>query len=57
MFIGYFKLNREENFNIYYKNVQGYNLWHKDTFSPDCEDIAILDFTIKGKTYAEKRQI
>lgn len=55
MFIGYFKLNGEEHFGIYYKNSQGYDLWHKETFSPDCKDIAILDFTIKGKTYEEKK--
>ena len=55
MFIGFYRLDNEEHFDIYYKNKYGYDAWHKDTFSPTCEDIAILDFKIGGKTYQERK--
>lgn len=55
MFIGYFKLDNEEHFDIYYKNSLGYDLWHKETFSPLCEDIEMLDFKIGGKSYQERK--
>lgn len=55
MFIGFYRLNNEEHFNIYYKNRLGYEEWFKDTFSPNTEDITILDFTIRGKTYIERK--
>lgn len=55
MFIGVYKLDGQDNFNIYYKCREGYDEWHKDTFSPTCEDIAILDFKISGKTYRERQ--
>ena len=55
MFIGYYKLNEEEHFNIYYRNVYGCTKWLEDTFSPDCKDIKVLVFRIKGKTYQEKK--
>ena len=29
--------------------------WYKNTFSPETENIEILDFTIKGKNYNEKK--
>ena len=55
MFIGFYRLDDEEHFNIYYKNKNGYGAWYSDTFSPTCEDIAILDFKISGKTYQERQ--
>lgn len=56
MFIGFYRLDNEENFNIYYKNRYGYEEWSKDTFSPTCEDITTLDFKITGNNYAEKKE-
>lgn len=55
MFIGFYKLENKEYFNIYYKNKYGYEEWRKDTFSPLCEDIITLDFKISGKTYEERK--
>lgn len=55
MFIGFYRLNNKEYFNIYYKNKLGYEEWRKDTFSPLCKNIEILDFKISGKTYQEKQ--
>lgn len=55
MFIGFYRLNGEEHFDIYYKNIYGYTEWLEKTFSPECEDIATLDFKLKGKTYQEKK--
>ena len=50
MFLGFYMLDGKEHFNIYYKCREGYEAWHRDTFSPTCEDIATLDFKIGGKT-------
>lgn len=55
MFIGFYRLENEEYFDIYYKNKYGYEEWRKNTFSPDCEDITIFDFKISGKTYNERK--
>lgn len=56
MFIGYYELeNNEPYFNIYYKNKSGIEQWKKETFS-GVYNIEILDFTIKGKTYEEKKE-
>lgn len=56
MFIGYYELEKNKFFNIYYKNREGFRAWHADTFPPTCENINILNFTIKGKTYKEKQE-
>lgn len=29
--------------------------WHKDTFSPDCTNIQIIDFSIRGHNYAARK--
>ena len=55
MFIGVYTLEDKEYFNIYHKNIYGYTKWLEDTFSPDCENIKVLDFKLKGKTYEDKR--
>jgi len=55
MFIGIYTLENKTYNDIYFKECGGYNAFHHHTFSPDCEDIKILDFTIKGKTYEEKK--
>ena len=55
MFLGFYMLDGKEHFNIYYKCREGYEAWHRDTFSPTCEDIATLDFKIGGKTYQERK--
>lgn len=54
MFIGCFKLDGEEHCDIYYDG-NDIRLWNKRTFSPMCENIETLDFTIKGKTYQERK--
>ena len=54
MFIGKYELDGKTYFNIYYKNG-GYALWFEDTFSPNCENIEILDFKIGGKDYKERK--
>lgn len=41
---------------IYYKNSNGYREYCKDTFSPLIEDLRVLDLSVKGKTYEEKKQ-
>ena len=55
MFIGYYELENEQYNNIYYKNKLGYKLWKEDTFNPNTKNISLLDLTIKGKTYKERK--
>lgn len=57
MFIGVYTNDNfnTTNFNIYYKCGAGYEAWYKDTFSPATDIIGVLDFTIKGNTYEEKK--
>ena len=55
MFIGYYELENEQYNNIYYKNDLGYKLWKEDTFNPNTKNISLLDLTIKGKTYKERK--
>lgn len=54
MFIGCYKLDGKDYFDIYYDG-NDISLWNKRTFSPTCENIETLDFTIKGKTYKERK--
>ena len=55
MFIGYYKLENKENFNIYYNNIDGWYEWNSETFSPETKDIKLLLFKMKGKTYQERK--
>lgn len=56
MFIGFYRLNNEEHFDIYYKNIYGYDEWRKDTFSPLVKDIECLDLKVSGNTYQERKE-
>lgn len=55
MFIGVYTLEDKEYFNIYDKKNGGFNEWIRETWSPACENINILNFVIFGKTYQEKK--
>ena len=55
MFIGKYESDGETYANIYFKNKNGYEEWHNDTFSPLTENIETLDFKLSGKTYTEKQ--
>ena len=56
MFIGRYDIGTEHTYaNIYYKNKNGYKAWCEDTFSPDCENIQVLDFKIVGNDYQERK--
>lgn len=55
MFIGRYEIDGDVQFAIYYKNRYGYEQWFKDTFSPTSENIEVLNFEIKGKTYQERK--
>lgn len=55
MFIGCYEINGEPFYAIYYKNRYGYEEWCKETFSPNIENIRILDFKISGETYEERK--
>lgn len=55
MFIGKYTIYNETYSYIYYKNKYGYEQWFKDTCNMNVSDIEILDLSVKGKTYAEKK--
>ena len=55
MFIGIYTLDGKTYNNIYDKKNGGFQLWHSDTFSPECENIMTLDLSVIGKTYTDKK--
>lgn len=53
MFLARYKTQGKEYITLYvYKS---YEQFIKDTFSPDTEIITLIDFTIHGKTYQERK--
>ena len=56
MFIGYYEIEGKENFNLYYNCIEGWDLFHDDTFSPETKNIKILQFKIQGNNYREKQE-
>lgn len=55
MFMARFTIDNEEKFNLYYDNINGWNEFHKDTFSPLTKDLAILRLKVRGKNYQERK--
>lgn len=53
MFLARYKTQGKEHTNLYMH--KGYEQFIKDTFSPDTEIITLIDFTIHGKTYQERK--
>lgn len=51
MFLARYKTNNIEYIELY----TDYNKYHTDTFNPDTEIIAMIDFTIHGKTYNDRK--
>lgn len=54
MIIGKYEIDGKENAAIYYGS-KGMELFNIETFSPESKNIDLLSFTIKGKTYKEKK--
>lgn len=53
MFYGKYKDdNGIERGSLYYS----WKDWHADTFSPNCEVLDFIPFTISGKTYKERKE-
>lgn len=52
MFYGSYSLNGEKHAAIY----GSWDLFHRDTFNPLCEDITIIPFETHGKRYADRRE-
>ena len=55
MFIGKYELEGKEYYAIYDNTIEGWEEWHKDTFSPLCKNIEVLELKIGGKTYEERK--
>lgn len=56
MFLAKFNDEGQEKFYIYCDCFEGWQEFHKDTFSPLISDLEILKFSISGKTYKEKKE-
>ena len=57
MFLARYKTQGKEYIELYgcKYNCKHYEQFIKDTFSPDTEIITIIDFTIHGRTYQERK--
>lgn len=55
MFLGSYELDKKEYCYIYTNDIDGWNEFFKDTFSPLTKNIQTLVLQVKGKTYAEKK--
>lgn len=54
MFICKFELDNK-TYNGVFNSIREYYNYYKDTFSPLCKNIEVLDFKISGKTYRERQ--
>jgi len=52
MFYGSYVLDGKKHAAIYYS----WPLFHRDTFSPLCEEITVIPFETHGKSYADRRE-
>ena len=52
MFYGSYYLDGEKHAAIY----DSWDLFHRDTFSPLCEEITVIPFETHGKSYADRRE-
>jgi hypothetical protein len=55
MFLGKYTIDNKIYNYIYIKNNGGWLAWQNDTFSPDTQNQNILDFSVRGRTYAERK--
>ena len=55
MFLAKWNNNDKEEFYIYFKNSNGYRCFCQDTFSPLIENINVLDLSVKGSSYNERK--
>ena len=56
MFYAAFKDTKgERHANLYY-GLNGYTQYFKDTFPPDTEHLACIDFVVRGNSYAERKE-
>ena len=51
-FASYKDASGKEHANLYFNHEQFY----KDTFSPECEILQVIVFSISGKNYQERKQ-
>ena len=56
MFIAKWEIDNETINYIYANNGDGWNIFHRDTFSPQIKNIDILILRVSGETYEEKQE-
>lgn len=46
-----------DGYGIQHEQVyHNFDMWHRDTFSPDTNIITLIDFKLHGKTYSERKE-
>lgn len=55
MFLAKYELDNKEYNYIYCNNMNGWDQYHKDTFSPDTKDIELLILKVSGKNYEDRK--
>lgn len=55
MFLGKYTIENKTYSYIYIKDAGGWEAFESDTFSPDTKNIDILDFSVRGRTYEERK--
>lgn len=56
MFLAKYELDNKEYNYIYYNNRNGWEEYHKDTFSPYTKNMDLLILKVSGKNYEERKQ-
>lgn len=55
MFLARYTINNKSYNYVYIKKYGGFEAFQKDTSYPDTKNIDVLDFSIRGKTYKERK--
>ena len=55
MFLARYTINNKTYNNIYIKKFGGFEAFKNDKFRPDTKNIQLLDLSISGRTYAERK--
>ena len=55
MFLAKYELDDKEYNYIYMDNMNGWESFHSDTFSPYTKDIDLLQLKVSGKNYEERK--
>ena len=55
MFLARYSINNKTYNHVYIKKHGGFEAFQKDTFRPDTKNIQLLNLSVSGRTYAERK--